>query len=249
MSACESGTGLNGHMVECHRCNAEFDATAASWCSCLVKDRSVECPECGGCLCSATAALRDAFWLAAPADLHTRRRALRAEARSFRNPDAEGIRHPLVLVVEDDEHVRALAAHAVKSMRYGVIVASNGIDGLELARTHRPELVLTDALMPQMDGREMCRRIKEDEFLANTPVVVMTSLYTKAQQKYEALREFRADRYVPKPVSFDELRDLLQSYLGIGETEWEAEYERRQREREKERGGLLFAFSIEPQVP
>jgi len=70
------------------------------------------------------------------------------------NPRTEEAVRPLVLVVDDDRETRALAVHLVAGWGYGCIHAANGMDALVLARAYHPDLILTDALMPKMDGRD-----------------------------------------------------------------------------------------------
>ena len=103
-----------------------------------------------------------------------------------------------------------------KSIRlgYGLIVARNGTDGLALARSHRPDLVLTDALMPGLDGREMCRQLKTDAETRAIKVVVMTALYTAPRYQTEGIRHFQADQYVAKPLDVDQLDAILRAQLG-----------------------------------
>lgn len=107
-----------------------------------------------------------------------------------------------------------MATRVIASLGYGLVVAKNGAEGLELARAYRPDLVLTDALMPRMDGRDMARAIKADRDLAATKVVVMTSLYTKPSHVLDARRNIRVDDYLAKPVDFGRLKGLLQKHLG-----------------------------------
>jgi two-component system response regulator YesN len=106
-----------------------------------------------------------------------------------------------------------VAARVVESLGFGIVLAKNGEEGLEMVRRYKPELVLSDALMPRMDGREMCRRIKEDRDTAATKVVVMTSLYKSIKYRNEAQKLYRVDGYVDKPLDFNEVRSVLQKHL------------------------------------
>jgi len=94
------------------------------------------------------------------------------------------------------------------------VVARNGQEGLDLAKRYRPDLVLSDALMPQMDGREMCRRIKEDPETAGAKTIVMTGLYTAVKYRTEAHKAYKVDDYLTKPLDFALLREMLQKHLG-----------------------------------
>ncbi len=136
----------------------------------------------------------------------------RSEARAkftFTNPPPESLTRPLVLVVDDEEEIRAVAVRAVLDLGLSVVVARNGEEGIAVARTYKPDVVVTDAMMPKLDGREMGLRIKEDPETAGAKVIVLTSLYTDARYKYEAMKTFKADAYLAKPVDTQVLQDLL----------------------------------------
>jgi YesN/AraC family two-component response regulator len=79
---------------------------------------------------------------------------------------------------------------------------------LALVDQHPPRLVITDALMPKMDGRELCRQIKDLDL--GVKVIIMTSLYTAPHYKYEAYKQFHADGYLPKPIDFEELHKMME---------------------------------------
>ena len=127
------------------------------------------------------------------------------------NPDAAEVKRPLVMVVDDDKTMRMILVARISSLGYGAITAPDGAEGLLLSRIYRPELVLTDALMPKMDGREMARLIREK--LPSTHIVVMTSVYKSPQHKYEALRNFGADDYLIKPIQSKLLAEVLERFL------------------------------------
>src|SRR5262249_12534921 len=129
-------------------------------------------------------------------------------------PHSQRLSRPLVLVVEDDPRIQRMTAEAVDELGYSHLVARDGLEGLDLARRYAPDMVLTDALMPRLDGREMCRLLKEDPRTAAIKCVVMTGLYTRAHYRNEAIHYFRVDDYVHKPVDFDQLRMLLQKHVG-----------------------------------
>ena len=128
--------------------------------------------------------------------------------------DADELARPLILVVEDDSRVRRATAEAITELGYGYLGASDGLEGLELARRYSPDVILTDALMPRLDGREMCRALKEDSATAHIKCVVVTGLYTRMRYKTEAISSFHADDYVHKPIDFNQLRKLLQKHAG-----------------------------------
>lgn len=200
-----------GFWVACHKCSGRFDVLEAPWCTHVAKDRTFVCPHCGSCFCNAPATYKRNLWQQAPPALWDRRFALRREEDDWMNPSPLTAKRPLVLLVEDEREVRAIASQAVLSLGFGLVIARDGQEGLHFARVYAPDIVLSDAFMPKMDGREMCRRIKEDPMTGSPAVIVMTSVYTRVQQKYEALKDFRADHYLNKPLVYDDLQTLLKS--------------------------------------
>ena len=123
------------------------------------------------------------------------------------------MRRPLVLLVDDEADIRRLATLALQALGYGLVIARNGQEGLELARKYHPDLVLTDALMPKLDGRDMCRQIKEDQELAGTKVVIMTSLYKGPKYEHQGYKTYLADDYLVKPLDLGRLRSALDRHL------------------------------------
>lgn len=199
--------------ASCHHCLNRFEAFEAPWCSCLVSERSLLCPFCGKCFCKATPEYKQRFWGRAPRELKEHKRFEHTEPFEGARA-ATPLKRPLVLLVDDEPDIQRVASRVIQSLGYGLLVARNGQEGLQAARRHRPDLVLTDALMPKLDGREMGRRIKEDPDLAGTRVVVMTALYKGARYHGEAYKTYKVDGYVTKPLEFAALRDLLEKHLG-----------------------------------
>ncbi|MEX2559052.1 MAG: ATP-binding protein [Pirellulales bacterium] len=122
-------------------------------------------------------------------------------------PDA-----PRVLVVDDTPEVRALIAN-VLSDQYRVLLAQDGAEGLEVARGSSPDLIISDVMMPVMDGYEFCRRIKDDPATAHIPFVMLTAKADKAM-KIEGL-DSGADDYLVKPFDTDELRARARSLVKL----------------------------------
>ena len=108
-----------------------------------------------------------------------------------------------VLVVDDDALVRGLVTESLESRGLKVITAPNGQDGLNLAKKHRPDLVLLDVRMPEMDGLELCRQLRRGFLTSTIPIIMLTSLDQTAD-KVEGM-EVGADDYVTKPFDAREL--------------------------------------------
>lgn len=203
--------GRDGRLLlECFACRTSYDILSAEFCTCLTSRPSLVCLACGHCFCSADEDYKRRFWAASPLSLRlsARRRMRSTSGESV--PASATI--PRVLVVDDDEEIRWVAATVIQRLGYVALTASGPVEALEIVRRDHPGLVLTDALMPQMDGRELCRTIKHDETISDTTVVVMSSVYTSPRYKYEALKEFGADDYLPKPIDIEALGIVLQKY-------------------------------------
>ena len=108
-----------------------------------------------------------------------------------------------ILIIEDEPEIRLILAMCLKhSGGFEPIVASDGIEGIELARECSPDLILIDVVMPKLDGYATCRLIKQDDALKDIPVIFLTA----KTDKREVNRAIRAGAcgYLPKP--FDPLR-------------------------------------------
>jgi CheY-like chemotaxis protein len=205
-----------GHSYEvaCFNCQDHFDAARAEWCRCVGKDNTLLCEHCGGCFCKAPAAYRERFWIDAPPSLFERKMIGSKRNVSARmNPAPNEVKRPLILLVEDDENVQLIVRTVVSSMGYGFVVGANGQEGLSLAREYNPDLILSDAFMPKLDGREMCRLLKEDPATSRSKAIIMTGLYTDRKYRNEALDYFKVDDYVAKPLAVDDLIKLFKKHL------------------------------------
>jgi CheY-like chemotaxis protein len=199
------------YRTTCSACGKAFDAENAQECSCLQPVRSYRCPHCASCFCSDPKKV-DEFWRNASPGMWQRRRAATAAPEPAGGVSEEALRRPLVLFADDDPTGRAIAARVIQALGYGVVVAADGAEALQMARLHKPELIITDALMPKLDGREMGRLFKSEA--PNTKLVVITSVYKDPRYKHEAARSFAVDEYLAKPVNPLMLRDLVQKHLG-----------------------------------
>ena len=115
-----------------------------------------------------------------------------------------------ILVVEDNEEVMQMIVEGLSS-HYQVIMAKNGVQGLAKAHRDHVDLVVSDIMMPEMDGLEMCRRLKEDMETSHIPVVMLTARQT-LDNRLEGLRA-GADAYIEKPFSFAHLLTQIETLL------------------------------------
>jgi len=118
-----------------------------------------------------------------------------------------------LLIVEDDLIVRALLTKRLRAAGHSVEAAQDGREGLRLARQGRPDLILTDWLMPEMDGPALVAAVREDPELRGTYVIVLTSKDDRTD-RVQGL-DLGADDYVVKPWSDDELLAHVRAGLRI----------------------------------
>jgi two-component system alkaline phosphatase synthesis response regulator PhoP len=122
-----------------------------------------------------------------------------------RRPDDGVGRRPAarVLVAEDERDVAELLRYTLAREGFEVILAANGADALREARDSRPDVVLLDLMLPQVNGWELCRRLKQDPATRALPVIMLTA---RAEEGDKVLGfELGADDYVTKPFSTREL--------------------------------------------
>ena len=121
-------------------------------------------------------------------------------------------KRPTVMVVDDTQLNLSLMDNILKST-YDVQLASSGAQALEMAKASAPDLVLLDVMMPEMDGFEVCRRLKADAATANIPVIFVTA---KNEVKDEELGfELGASDFIHKPVSAPVVAARVKTHLKI----------------------------------
>ena len=112
-----------------------------------------------------------------------------------------------ILIAEDDCDARELLSWMLKKLGYQVVETANGQEAWEVFRRGRFRLVISDLLMPELDGLELCRRIRKHKQSKYTYVILLTALISK--KDYLAGMEAGADDFVTKPFDPDELKARL----------------------------------------
>jgi len=118
-----------------------------------------------------------------------------------------------ILVVDDDQYIRIILQKKFSSQGYTVLVANDGEEGLQTAKTETPDLIISDWMMPKMDGLEFCRLVKQDEKLRFTYFIILTARDTQ-DDKIEGI-ETGADDFVTKPFNDRELLSRVRAGLRI----------------------------------
>jgi DNA-binding response OmpR family regulator len=116
-----------------------------------------------------------------------------------------------IVLMEDDAATRMLVASVLKKDGHEVFAAGDGREGLALVTEHRPDLVISDVQMPHLTGFEMLAALRQDNALATTPVILLTSLQERAHMRIGMTSG--ADDYITKPFRPGELRDAVAAQL------------------------------------
>jgi two-component system KDP operon response regulator KdpE len=113
-----------------------------------------------------------------------------------------------ILIVDDETQITRVLRTALSTQGYSLRIAANGVEGMEAVHTWKPDLVITDISMPQMNGVELCREIRA---VSQIPIIVL-SVRNQDLMKVEAL-DAGADDYVTKPFSIQELQARVRAQL------------------------------------
>ena len=117
-----------------------------------------------------------------------------------------------VLLVEDNEMNRDMLSRRLTRRGFQVVSAVDGQQGVDLARSEKPDIILMDMSLPVMDGWEATRRVKSDDATRNVPVIGLTA-HAMAGDREKAL-DAGCDEYDTKPVELDRLIEKIERLLG-----------------------------------
>lgn len=127
-----------------------------------------------------------------------------------------------ILVVDDDRVTLTMLQMLFTRARHQVFTAQDGAEGLELAQKEKPDIVISDMLIPKMDGLELCKKIKETPELQHTKVIIITAVYKGIPFKHEA-KECGASDFIEKPIDTKNLIDRVNVLIGVGQDEGKKE--------------------------
>lgn len=117
-----------------------------------------------------------------------------------------------VLAIDDDALLLGSVVEALEGAGYTVLQASNGKEGLEMALKHHPDLVLTDNLMPILNGVDMIAGLRQDSWGKTAPVIIMTNMYT-ADMLNQSLQAGATDYIMKSDMSLDKIVELVRGRL------------------------------------
>lgn len=123
-----------------------------------------------------------------------------------------------ILVVDDEPDFAAIVQGNLEKEGFDVAVAYNGVEGLEKVNSWRPDAIVLDVMMPEMDGYKVCKKLKGDTELCTIPVVLLTAVashVTSTRYSHADGMTTEADDYIAKPASAEEIADSLKRLLGL----------------------------------
>ena len=116
-----------------------------------------------------------------------------------------------VLIVEDNELNMKLFNDLLEAHGYATLQSRNGMEALELARAHKPDLILMDIQLPEVSGLEVTKWIKEDDDLKIIPVIAVTAFAMKGDE--ERIRQGGCEAYISKPISVSSFLETVSGFL------------------------------------
>ena len=122
-----------------------------------------------------------------------------------------------VLVVDDDPDIIEMLVTMLEDASYEVFSANNGKEGVEKAKEAKPDIIVLDLMMPEMDGFEACGEIKKDPELSAIPILILTGISQELSQTRYARSTglgLESDDYIEKPVDPDVLLKRIAALLG-----------------------------------
>lgn len=126
-----------------------------------------------------------------------------------------------ILIVDDEEHIQELIKFNLENNGYKVFCANDGLEALKLAKMELPQLILLDVMLPGMDGYDVCKEIRRDNVISNTPIIMITA---KGEELDKILGlELGADDYLTKPFSVRELVARVKAVLRRTRTQYPME--------------------------
>lgn len=117
-----------------------------------------------------------------------------------------------ILIIDDSPLITDMTKEMLEAGGYQVIIANDGMAGLEKAREEKPNLILLDVMMPKMDGFQVCRMLKFDEDYKDIPIIMLTA---RGQAKDKEMgTQVGANDFITKPYQPEDLLAKVKKYLG-----------------------------------
>lgn len=117
-----------------------------------------------------------------------------------------------IVVIDDDRITLTMLEMVFSRHGFQVFSAQDGAEGYELAQKEKPDILISDMLLPKIHGTELCKKIKETPELKQTKVILMTAVYKGPSFRFEA-RDCGADDFIEKPIDMKDLLSRIDKFL------------------------------------
>jgi two-component system alkaline phosphatase synthesis response regulator PhoP len=121
-----------------------------------------------------------------------------------------------ILVVDDEPDFCAIVQGQLEKEGFAVELAYDGVQGLEKVQANPPDAIVLDVMMPEMDGYELCNKLKSDEKYVDIPIILLTAVashVTSTRYSHRDGMSTEADDYIAKPASAEEIADSIKRLL------------------------------------
>lgn len=116
-----------------------------------------------------------------------------------------------ILIVDDEPDILEFLSYNFRKKNFAVCTANNGVEGLQKAALEQPHIIISDILMPEMDGIEMCKKLRTKSELDFTPILFLTAV--RDDYKFIHAMTSGGDQFVSKPVRFDYLLNVVNNMV------------------------------------
>ncbi len=117
-----------------------------------------------------------------------------------------------IAIVDDDRATLAVIEKALILDGFWVYSAQDGEEGIALVKREKPDILISDILIPKIHGVDLCKKVKESQELKHTRVILMSAVYKKITYR-DIIRESGADDFIEKPVDLNDLKDRIKKLL------------------------------------
>ena len=118
-----------------------------------------------------------------------------------------------VVIVEDDKVTQKILENALAQPGLEVLIAEDGMKGLDTIQTTKPDIAIIDMLIPKLHGVELCKRIRQNSLLQDVKIILMSAVYQFSTFRME-IEDAEADFFINKPLDVPKLLELVEEILG-----------------------------------
>ena len=123
-----------------------------------------------------------------------------------------------ILIVDDEPDFASIVQRNLEKEGFDVDVAYDGVEGIQKVKDNPPDAIVLDVMMPEKDGYEVCKELKNDEKYADIPILMLTAVashVTSTRYSHHDGMSMEAEDYLPKPASSEEIIDSVKSLLDL----------------------------------